>query len=599
MKKVFTKIADYLFHSNTIFIQLIVFSMIISIVPFTVGSAVFVNKITDSVEETLNKSYSQLVRQYMFNLNDSLFRYEDRLHQIAENTLILDALQAKDGMEYNPYIRGDRISTEVGKCLRLEAHSEFKNCMIYSNLEHAPIYGRRVSMMREANHESWYRDWYTNYYPTAQNNFTYVSVDHKTKILSLLQDIHYVNTEDFTKAYIGLIKLDIYANKLFTPPQETETGFYPYDVIVLDQNQNMVYSTNEDYEHFARSAVLEELSSDKMLLQDNMMILGDVTSRYQLRVIFLFDEALLLAEKNDLMKIYIPILLGVMGIIALAAFLFTRSFSDRVQKLVNKIKTAETGNLAITEEISGNDEIAVLDRQFNHMLRRLNELIQKNYIQQLEKKETELKNLQLQINPHFLYNTLETISSTAAVKQAFEVCDLCEKLGDIFRYSLGKGRSGYGDYVSIEQELNHIKNYIFIQKARFGNKFDVIYSIEPGIEKRQILRFILQPIVENAIVHGLSKNTSKGSLEITVSTEQDEILIKIEDNGVGMEPAKLLQLTAYIHAEDNKLEDHKQSIGVRNVHQRIRLSFGAPYGILIKSQLNSGSSFIIRLPLME
>lgn len=599
MKKAFTKITNYLFHSNTIFIQLIVFSVIISIVPFTVGSAVFVNKITDSVEETLNKSYSQLVRQYMFNLNDSLFRYEDRLHQIAENTLILDALQAKDGMEYNPYIRGDRISTEVGKCLRLEAHSEFKNCMIYSNLEDTPIYGRRVSMMREANYESWYRDWYANYYPTAQNNFTYLSVDHKTKILSLLQDIHYVNTEDFTQEYIGLIKLDIYANKLFTPPQETETGFYPYDVIVLDQNHNMVYSTNESYEHFAGSAVLEELSSDKMLLQDNMMILGDVTSRYQLRVIFLFDEALLLAEKNDLMKIYIPILLGVMGIIALAAFLFTRSFSGRVQKLVNKIKMAETGNLAITEEISGNDEIAVLDRQFNHMLKRLNELIQKNYIQQLEKKETELKNLQLQINPHFLYNTLETISSTAAVKQAFEVCDLCEKLGDIFRYSLGKGRSGYGDYVSIEQELNHIKNYIFIQKARFGNKFDVIYSIEPGIEKRQILRFILQPIVENAIVHGLSKNTSKGSLEITVSTENGEVMIKIEDNGVGMEPAKLLQLTAYIHAEDNRLEDNKQSIGVRNVHQRIRLSFGAPYGILIKSQLNSGSSFIIRLPLLE
>ncbi|MEG0388708.1 MAG: histidine kinase, partial [Niameybacter sp.] len=209
---------------------------------------------------------------------------------------------------------------------------------------------------------------------------------------------------------------------------------------------------------------------------------------------------------------------------------------------------------------------------------------------------SELRNLQLQINPHFLYNTLETISALAAVKGAFEICDLCEKLGDIFRYSLGKN---YGEYVTIRQELKHTQNYIFIQKARFGEKFEVYYEVEEALMEHQILRFILQPIVENAIVHGLGTCATKGKLTIFVGKEGTDIIIKVEDNGVGMTKERLALILEYINDNEVKLKNRTRSIGIRNVHQRIRLVCGNDYGINIQSELNQGSCFTIRLPFTD
>jgi sensor histidine kinase YesM len=266
--------------------------------------------------------------------------------------------------------------------------------------------------------------------------------------------------------------------------------------------------------------------------------------------------------------------------------------------LVHKIKAAETGDLTIGEEIGGNDEIAVLDKQFNQMLYKLNNLINKNYIQQLENKKTELRNLQLQINPHFLYNTLETISSIAAVKKVFTIVEICEKLGNIFRYSIGKN---YGEYVTVKQELEHIQNYVHIQKTRFVHKFDVFYYVEPETEDRKILRFILQPIVENAIVHGLSNKSGNGTLEISITQENDNLVITIDDDGIGMSEKKVEELTEYINSEktNNSLEENKLGIGVRNVNQRIKLTCGNEYGIVIKSSEKQGTCFTIFLPLIS
>ena len=167
----------------------------------------------------------------------------------------------------------------------------------------------------------------------------------------------------------------------------------------------------------------------------------------------------------------LPLILLVTGIDSVGCYIFAGMFSKRVNFLVNKFKRVETGDFSVTAPVSGKDELRILDDQFSHMLDTINSLIRENYVQELEKKETELQNLQLQINPHFLYNTLETISSIAAVRQTFAVCELCGRLGEIFRYSLGKD---YGEFVTVEQELHHVENYVYIQKVRYGDKFEEI-----------------------------------------------------------------------------------------------------------------------------
>lgn len=587
MKIFFKKIATCIFHCNNIFVQFVAFTLVVSIVPVILISSLLFNRMSELVETTLDKSSAQLVVQYMNNINENFFRYHDRLQQIANNTIIIDELLNRTS-DKNPYVKGGKVSAEINKCLRLEGYNEFRHCMIYSRKTDAKIYGSGVSMFEEATKEAWY----LNKKLLKGDNFSYYTTAGKSRVLSLLADINYIDINAFTKEYLGFVKLDLDADELFEPATEKEE-FYPYDIIVLDKDNELVYISDEGLISMLDEVPFEKLSSSERFQYKNTMIYSDELSNYNLKIIFLFQDELFMKRQEELQKSIVPIVLLLMGFISITSYLFTRSFSMRVGQLVKKIKIAEEGDLTVTDEIGGNDEIALLDKQFNRMLKRLDALIQKNYIQQLEKKEAELRNLHLQINPHFLYNTLETISALAAVKGVFNICDLCEKLGEIFRYSLGKD---HGEYVSIEQEFRHIKNYIFIQEARFGNKFNVEYNIQSELMKCKILRFILQPIVENAIAHGLSKRATKGNLIITFKHEQDDLIIKIEDNGVGMTQENLEILNEYINYSDKNLKNKTKSIGIKNVNNRIKLACGIDYGIQIDSKLNEGSCFTIRLP---
>lgn len=587
MKKTLKTISDYLFHSNKIFIQLLVFTVAVSIIPMTVISFSLFNKMSDLIESTLNQSYSQLVLEYTSNINDSLFRYQNSLQHIQKNTIITAELLGQ-GSDENPYIKGEKVSVEVGKSLLFDKQGEFRNCMIYSSVEESKIYGSRVSMLEEGKKEFWY----LNNNRLDEGVYSYLSPDGQENIVSLIKGIYYIDTKSFSQRYLGLIKLDINAAKLFEPSKKKLAESYPYDIMVLDGNDQLLYSSKDGLINELSEISFSDLSDKEMLTQDNMMLYGDMLDAYGLKTIFVFDRDMFDKKQGQLQQSIVIKVLILMGIIAIMAYLFTRSFSARVGRLVNKIKLVESGNLAIGKEIKGNDEIAILDRQFNAMLTRLNRLIEKNYIQQLEKKEGELRNLQLQINPHFLYNTLETISSMAAVRHMFDICDLCERLGEIFRYSLGRN---HGEYVTVEQELKHTQNYIFIQQTRFGDKFEVVYNVDRDIMKNQVLRFILQPIVENAIIHGLSHQKSKGLLEISIEKQGGDLVITIADNGAGMTAQRLESLSDYINDREVGLNT-PTSIGIKNVHQRIKLSCGQEYGISIQSELNRGSCFTIKLP---
>lgn len=589
MKKKRKQFYQFIFHSRTIFTQLVVFTAVVSIVPILFISSLLFQRINSMVTEELTNSHYQLVAQYTSNLGSKLYQYRESLKQISNNTIVLNSLMDKTE-ETNPRIKGNNVSTEVNKSLHLDS-IELRNCMIYSNLRDSKIYGSRVAMMDGASREMWY----LNRKAVDDNYFIYTALNNKGSILSLVQNIIYIDVSDYTSKYIGFIKLDIFMEKLFAPAEHITEQAYPYDVIVLDETENIVYSSNSKYNKILEKRSYERLQERRINYYRDTMVCTDAEKDYGLKFIFLFNNSQLSNKRNEMQKAVLPVIFVVLVIIVVTAFIFTRSFSKRVARLIDKIKIAETGDLTIKEKMEGNDEIAVLDKQFNHMLRKLDTLIKKNYIQQMEKRESEFRNLQLQINPHFLYNTLETISSIAAVHQVFVICDLCEKLGENFRYSLGKN---YGEFVTVMQELIHTKNYIYIQKTRFGNKFEVFYNIDPEAENKLMLRFILQPIVENAIVHGLSNVHETGSLEISIYQTDGMLVIKIEDDGVGMTQERVDEINRYIN-DSSQADQKRQSIGIRNVNQRIKLACGNEYGIKIESTMNRGSCFTIYLPLMQ
>ena len=582
-------------HSRSIFVQLLVFSLLASLVPTLLISIFLFYKLDRTAQAEVQDYHDQITSQYMKNIEEKLQQYRNSLEVIANNTVILSTLTDET---LNPYDKGELVSKEVNNSLLLEKQSEVRNCMIYSSVQDCKIYGRRASMMQQASREVWY----LQERAMKDDCFSYFALKDSEPILSLVKDIEELDTEHLSRSQLGIIKLDVAMKRLFVPAATDSEENATYDVIVYKnegEDAKILYQTlkengSEILKKYWSDTAKEETGANSEGLIDTYTVAGQTLEDYGLNLLFLFDNQDSLEKRAEIIETILPLLLLLMIAVTGVIYWYSKDFSSRVELLVKKFRRAETGDLSVSEKISGTDEIAVLDQQFNRMLGKLDQLIKTSYVQKLENKEAQLKNLQLQINPHFLYNTLETISSIAAVKQVFVVCDICGKLGEIFRYSLGKD---YGELVPLEQEMTHIKNYMFIQKIRYGDRLQVFYNIDVDAAHVYIPRFILQPIVENAISHGLSNLTSVGTLEVSAFEKKDRLYIEIEDDGEGMVREKVAEITRFINTA--KPVEGKKNIGIRNVNQRIKLAYGEAYGITIRSAPYQGSRFTIQLPIMR
>jgi two-component system sensor histidine kinase YesM len=268
-----------------------------------------------------------------------------------------------------------------------------------------------------------------------------------------------------------------------------------------------------------------------------------------------------------------------------------------LNKLNASIENVKNKNFDIYLRPSSNDEIGRLTRNFNSMIKRIKNLIIKEYEADLKRKEAELKALESQINPHFLYNTLETISSIAYLKNAPEITTISRSLSDLFRYSINNEKK----LVTFGDELYHTQNYINIQKIRHGNKFNVIFDIDEELKNYKVIKLILQPIIENSINHGLELMKSGGLITIEAKLHNDDtLIIKIQDNGVGISQQTLKAIQDYLNRDpgDTSIETTK-TIGLANVHFRIQHYYGKNYGLTIESAHEQGTKVTIKIPAIQ
>ena len=213
--------------------------------------------------------------------------------------------------------------------------------------------------------------------------------------------------------------------------------------------------------------------------------------------------------------------------------------------------------------------------------------------------QSELSVLQYQINPHFLYNTLDTIRSYALMSDQEDIALMSEKLSRFFRYAI----SNRENIVKVEDELRHIEDYLFIQSRRFGDRFETEISLEePELRERYMLKLMIQPLVENAITHGLERLKRKGWIHIHIAATEKKLLIRISDNGVGMNEEKLCELNHSLRSGTvQPAENHRRGTGiaVQNVNARIRITFGEEYGLHYRSHEMQGTTVTATLPLLD
>jgi len=307
---------------------------------------------------------------------------------------------------------------------------------------------------------------------------------------------------------------------------------------------------------------------------------------------------------SDALEIQLLILASV-GLSAIFAITIYISFTQRIirplQVLKNKMRKAADGYLEAKLKTVGNDEIADLSTSFNTMLENIKLLLDKNKREQEHAKKAELRTLQSQINPHFLYNTLDSIIWMAESGKNESVVKLVSAMSKFFRISLNKGK----DWVTLKTELEHAKSYLTIQQMRYYDILTYEFEIDETITHYPILAMTLQPIIENAIYHGIKNKRGLGKICVSCYLENEHyIIIKVEDNGIGITPERLqeiqINLQTYQQSTTAELEkqvqEHNGGFGLFNVHQRLRLYFGEPCGVMLHSVYGEGASISLRIP---
>ena len=282
-------------------------------------------------------------------------------------------------------------------------------------------------------------------------------------------------------------------------------------------------------------------------------------------------------------------------LILAGAFMISRKIvtgiTEPIQKLCEAAEAAGSGDFQIRAQGEGLDEIAVLNASFNQMMEEIGNLVEDIRVEELNLRAAELRVLQEQINPHFLYNTLDNIIWLAESKDTEQVVKMVSALSSFFRTTLSKGR----EFISVREEGEHIRSYLEIQQFRYRDILEYDVSIPEELWEYQVIKLTLQPLVENALYHGIKKKRGKGHISVSAERYKDVLIFKVKDDGMGMDEARLEQVRGIL---DGSVVEEQQSggFGLFNVNQRIQLHYGAEYGLKVQSTYGEGTEVWVRIP---
>lgn len=312
-------------------------------------------------------------------------------------------------------------------------------------------------------------------------------------------------------------------------------------------------------------------------------------TKYNLEIFSLMPPSMLIENQNILNRNLIIIAVILILLFGTASIMMTKSITEPLEYLTNTIRKIRKGDTKLRVNPLGNDEIGELGDNFNKMLNEMEQLIAQKYKSQIMLQRAEYKALQAQINPHFLYNTLDTISSIAQIQENPLVGSLSESLSAIFRYALDMKEP----LATVEKEILHLKNYIYVMDVRMNHSIQYQFQIDDNLLQIKVPRLTLQPIVENALKYGVRSIKGEKRVDLTIQETEDKIVICVKDNGTGFSPD---HINAQLQENHLSYVEKGDSIGLHNINARIKLLFGEEYGVTIISGVNEGTQVKVTIP---
>ncbi|CAM3002756.1 sensor histidine kinase [Paenibacillus sediminis] len=420
---------------------------------------------------------------------------------------------------------------------------------------------------------------------------------HPEKLMSFYGDpvvsIGRAVVDPYTKENLGFIMLNIGIDKLKTLWRDIHftdhTKFY-----LIDENRNIVYSKNRseigqaavhvlghDFEHISLDGEETRENKDNYIMTSKSNVSNWI-------VVTIIPKNELFGLLDVMLRTIMISSLIFLGLSIIASIYIATSITKPLSMLERKMRLVAQGNLDVKMDVH-QGEIGKISFTVDHMLKEIRRLIQKIYTEEQEKKQLELLALQSQIRPHFMYNTLNVIKWMAKIQGATGIEEALTAFSSVIKFT-AKAES---DYVTIQEEVDFIKNYTKILDFRYLNKFEVSYHIEPGVLQYKTLKFLLQPLVENAIFHGFDEIDYKGKLNIEIYEESDYVIMIVSDNGRGMSQTEQEGL------KQQGSIDKLNSIGIKNIRKRIELNYGEGYGLWITSEEKKGTTAKIVIPAIK
>lgn len=563
--------------------------LVIVIVTSLVANFVF----TDAFEKSAIETTIQAIDQANATVDSNIRSGENIIEILSKNRQVRSLLMNSDNINIEE-VATARISIGSYLATIVDSFPYFQGIALVGRNDTLVSNEMQRNILASLTQEEWYVNCINNpnklfiIHKPKNRGISYYKPISADDIISLAMAVKNPSTSDI----IGVIIVDLDSRLLEETLKNTHVGKDGF-IMIVDKDGESIYTPMNELSYRTKQQwFLGEGTQiiNKTLNGETHQLIYSMSEYTGWKTVGVFSMNKTLEQVTRFQYILIIVMLGVLFIVSLFSILFSSRITKPITKLKELIFRAEHGDLSVHFNVQYNDEVGQLGKGFNAMISEISQLIDTIYEQQEQKREDDIAFLQSQIKPHFLYNTFDTIHWMAKRNGSQDIVKIISALTKLYRIGLSKGH----DTITLAEEIEHVRNYLIIQQTRYSDILEYELDCTADSKRLYVLKLILQPMVENAIYHGIRQRTEPGKVTVKVFEEKGALWLKVIDNGPGIPPNKLALLNTQIQAGEASTIGY----GLYNVSRRIMLMHGDQYKIHIDSIQHKGTTVTIKYPLI-
>ncbi|MGL5417402.1 MAG: sensor histidine kinase [Clostridium sp.] len=557
---------------------------LVSIASMLIIGTILFFRYTKEIEKRVIENNIEILEQ----TNSNLDNYLRKMMKVSD-TIYYDGIKKKD-------LEKEDIDLEL-KLLYEENRESLNSICLFSELGEGIVSYPLTNLKKDTNYRqsNWFKEAMrkkANMHfstPHIQNLYEYSGSKYEW-VVSLSRSVE-INEGGQTTNGVLLVDMNFKGiEKIFSRNKKNNEGYtYLTDEngeIIYHPRQQLIYSDLEK-ENNKKEASYEDGAHTEKFLGEERIVTVKTVGYTGWKIINVTPVKGIVESHKEIKIFFIFIIFMTLFLLGIINIFVSHKIAYPIKRLEKSVKKLEEDINDIDIEINGSTEVKHLGKAIKSMAKRVNTLMDEMVIVEKAKRKNELDALQAQINPHFLYNTLDSIIWMIERENYSKSVNMVSALAKFFRISLSKGKN----IITLEKEIEHAKNYLTIQKIRYKNRFDYSIEIDEEVKNLASIKLIVQPLVENAIFHGMEDMYGDGEIIIKAYRKEDDVYIEVTDNGMGM----LEDVCENLLTENSKVKGAGSGVGLKNVHERIKLYFGEGYGVSVESELDEGTTVRIHM----